>query len=54
MMPEEPTYDELRQRIGETLAQKILDIRPDAPIILCTGYSEKIGGGRAWEIGIRK
>ena len=27
---------------GAELAQKILEIRPDMPIILCTGFSDKI------------
>jgi PAS domain S-box-containing protein len=39
---------------GDKLAQEILDIRPDMPIILCTGYSEKMSEDRAQEIGIRK
>ena len=39
---------------GDKLAQEILNIRPDMPIILCTGYSEKMSEDRAQEIGIRK
>ncbi len=31
---------------GEVLAQSILDIRPDIPFILCTGYSSKISKER--------
>jgi DNA-binding NtrC family response regulator len=27
---------------GEKLSQQVLKIRPDIPIILCTGYSENI------------
>jgi CheY-like chemotaxis protein len=27
---------------GEVLGQKILSLRPDIPIIICTGYSEKL------------
>jgi len=38
---------------GDTLALKILKIRPDIPIILCTGYSEKISAERAKQIGIK-
>ncbi|MBW2049740.1 MAG: PAS domain S-box protein [Deltaproteobacteria bacterium] len=38
---------------GESLAREILKIRPDTPIILCTGYSEHISGEKAREIGIR-
>jgi CheY-like chemotaxis protein len=38
---------------GEKLARKILAIRPDIPVILCTGYSEQINEPRAKELGIR-
>ncbi len=37
---------------GEDLAKKILHIRPDLPIILCTGYSEKITEEDALELGL--
>ena len=39
---------------GDKLAQEILNIRSDMPIILCTGYSERMSEDRAQEIGIRK
>jgi two-component system, cell cycle sensor histidine kinase and response regulator CckA len=39
---------------GDRLVQKILKIRSDFPIILCTGYSDKLSEERAKEIGIRK
>ena len=39
---------------GDTLAQEILRIRPDMPIILCTGFSELVTEERAKEIGIRE
>jgi CheY-like chemotaxis protein len=35
------------------LADKLLNIRPDIPVILCTGYSEQITEKRAKDIGIR-
>jgi len=38
---------------GINLAQKILGVRRDMPIILCTGYSEIISPEQAQEIGIR-
>jgi len=41
------------QLTGDHLAQKMLGIRPDIPIIICTGYSEKISEERAKEIGIQ-
>lgn len=37
---------------GDQLANEILKIRPRMPIMLCTGYSEKISEERACEIGI--
>jgi PAS domain S-box-containing protein len=39
---------------GDTLAQEILRIHPDMPIILCTGFSELVTEERAKEIGIRE
>ena len=38
---------------GDKLAKKLLEIRPDLPIIVCTGYSETISEKRAAEMGIR-
>ena len=38
---------------GDLLASSVLAIRPDIPVILCTGFSEKIDGDRARNIGIR-
>jgi CheY-like chemotaxis protein len=42
------------QMTGDRLAKKILDIRQDMPIIICTGFSEKINEEKANKIGIRK
>ena len=39
---------------GAKLAQKILQIRTDFPIILCTGYSSMITKEKAWQIGIKR
>jgi PAS domain S-box-containing protein len=39
---------------GIELAQKILAIRPDMPIILATGFSEMVNEKKAKEIGIRE
>ncbi len=39
---------------GDKLAQEVLQVRPDFPVILCTGYSEKIDKEKAIEIGIKK
>ena len=38
---------------GTELAQSLLQIRPDVPIILCTGHSSSIDEAKAQEIGIR-
>jgi len=42
------------QMAGIHLAAKILQIRENTPIILCTGYSEQIDEQTAKKIGIRK
>ena len=39
---------------GDELARELLKIRPDIPIILCTGYSEIISEEKAQDIGIRQ
>jgi CheY-like chemotaxis protein len=37
---------------GDKLAMKIMEIRPEIPVILCTGYSEKINEEKGREMGI--
>jgi PAS domain S-box-containing protein len=39
---------------GAELSKMLLEIRPELPIILCTGFSEAIDPERAEKIGIRK
>ncbi|MDL1984618.1 MAG: PAS domain S-box protein [Deltaproteobacteria bacterium] len=39
---------------GDKLAKEILSIRPDIPIILCSGYSDKIDAEKAAALGVRK
>ena len=39
---------------GAELAQRVLAIRPDLPIILCTGFSEIINEEKAVALGIRR
>jgi CheY-like chemotaxis protein len=38
---------------GDQLSREILKIRPDIPIILCTGFSHSIDKDKALEQGIR-
>ncbi|MEJ2588074.1 MAG: response regulator [Deltaproteobacteria bacterium] len=38
---------------GDRLAQELLKIRPDIPIILCTGYSSHMNEKAAREMGIK-
>jgi nitrogen-specific signal transduction histidine kinase len=38
---------------GDRLARKIIDIRNDIPVVLCTGYSEKFTRQEAADMGIR-
>ena len=40
------------QMSGDKLAKEILNIRPDMPVILCTGFSEKVNEESAKEMGI--
>jgi two-component system cell cycle sensor histidine kinase/response regulator CckA len=39
---------------GERLAEQIMEIRPDIPVILCTGFSSRITEERAKAMGIRE
>jgi CheY-like chemotaxis protein len=38
---------------GIHLTQKLIEIRPDIPVIICTGFSEKISEQKAKAMGIR-
>ncbi|MEW6351313.1 MAG: PAS domain S-box protein [Thermodesulfobacteriota bacterium] len=38
---------------GKEMAQEILIIRPNIPVMLCTGFSEEINRAQAEELGIR-
>ncbi len=39
---------------GDQLAKKLLDIKPDIPVILCTGFNEDITEEKALAMGIQK
>jgi len=39
---------------GFKLAAELMAIRPDIPVILCTGFSEQITEDEAQKMGIRK
>ncbi len=39
---------------GDVLARKLIALRPDIPIIVCTGYSERINSDIVKEIGIKE
>jgi len=39
---------------GDRLAKELLSIRPDIPIIICTGFSEKISPEKALRIGVKR
>ena len=39
---------------GDKLARKLMEIRPGIPVILCTGYSDRVSGETTKEIGIRE
>jgi PAS domain S-box-containing protein len=38
---------------GDLLASELMKIRPDIPVIICTGYSERIDEQRAKQLGIK-
>ena len=39
---------------GDQLARKMMDIKPDIPVILCTGFNETITEEKALAMGIDK
>ncbi|MGD8493735.1 MAG: response regulator [Desulfobacterales bacterium] len=39
---------------GDELAQKLLDVKPGIPVILCTGFNEDITEEKALEMGIQR
>ena len=39
---------------GEELSKRFLEIRPDIPILLCTGYSDQLDAANACAMGIKK
>ena len=40
-------------RTGDQLARELIAIRPDIPIIICTGFSERINEEMAAAIGVK-
>ena len=38
---------------GDRLAIELMRIRPDIPVVLCTGYSRKVSHEQAQKIGIK-
>lgn len=41
------------QMTGVELARRVMEVRPDMPVILCTGYSAHVDKERAQRLGIR-
>jgi CheY-like chemotaxis protein len=39
--------------MGDRLAKELVEIRPDIPIIICTGYSERMSEEKAKRIGVK-
>ena len=39
---------------GDQFAQQMMDIRPQIPVILCTGFNEAISEEKALAMGINK
>ncbi len=39
---------------GETLAKALLEIRPDIPIVLCTGFSHTMSEEKARQLGLKR
>ncbi|NIA31678.1 MAG: response regulator, partial [Actinobacteria bacterium] len=48
------TDQTLPEMTGKEMAMTMLKIRPDLPVVLCTGYSDTVTKEEAKEIGIRE
>ncbi len=48
------TDQTMPQITGTKIAEEILKVRPDIPVILCTGYSEIVDASEARALGIRE
>lgn len=48
------TDQTMPQLTGDQLSRRILEVRPDMPIVLCTGFSESITEEMAYTLGIRQ
>ena len=42
------------QMTGDRLTAEVMKIRPDMPVIICTGYSERMSAKKAETLGVRK
>lgn len=47
------TDQTMPEMTGKQLAQEVMQVRPDIPVILCTGYSSQIDEAEAARIGIK-
>ncbi|MFC1749293.1 PAS domain S-box protein, partial [Pseudomonadota bacterium] len=47
------TDQNMPEMTGDIMAMAMLKIRPDLPIIICTGYSQRVGAEEAKAMGIR-
>ncbi len=48
------TDQTMPQMTGKSLVRKLLNLRPDLPIVLCTGFSPDIDRKKAKTLGIRE
>ena len=46
-------YLSVRDATGDKFAAALIEIRPEIPVILCTGYSKQLSAERAAEVGIK-
>ncbi len=48
------TDQTMPQITGISLAEEVMGIRPDMPVVLCTGFSDAVDAERAHAVGIRQ
>lgn len=47
------TDQNMPEMTGDMLVRELMHIRPDVPIVMCTGYSQRVGPEEARQIGVR-
>lgn len=48
-----PSFKTMPHQTGDTLARKLITVRADIPIVICTGFNESLTPAKTESIGIK-